>query len=227
MTPNDLTLREALVTDHDDILNITKDENLYYGRDYLPHYLKDWLEQGIDRQSNRRNLVFLLDNKIVGFRSLYFQNGGTVVVFYGRRISRNIRGKGFGRKLAELNIEYLKNNYPKPTQTLALIADHDLPNDEIFNSKHGELLSKKSVVLYHLKFQEMTDLLVKYAEPRNENQFLINDEFKQVLRNKKFVSEALENETLIIKWDPILLKTEEDIEFATKGKSDFLTRRNH
>ena len=33
MTPNDLILREALVTDHDDILNITKDEKLYYGRD--------------------------------------------------------------------------------------------------------------------------------------------------------------------------------------------------
>ena len=73
MTPNDLILREALITDHDDILNITKDEKLYYGRDYLPYYLKEWLEQGIDKQSNRRNLVFLLDNKIVGFISLYFQ----------------------------------------------------------------------------------------------------------------------------------------------------------
>ena len=47
--------------------------------------------------------------------------------------------------------------------------------------------NKKSVVLYQVKFQEMTNLLVKYAaslsEPRNENQFLTKDEFKQVLRN--------------------------------------------
>ena len=49
----------------------------------------------------------------------------------------------------------------------------------------------------------MTNLLVKYAaslsEPRNENQFLTKDEFKQVLRNKSFISGAFENETLIVK----------------------------
>ena len=90
MTPNDLILREALVTDHDDILNITIDENLYYGRDYLPYYLRDWLEQGIGKLSNRRNLVFLLDNQIVGFISLYFQNGGTVVVIFAKRIIKDL-----------------------------------------------------------------------------------------------------------------------------------------
>ena len=144
----------------------------------------------------------------------------------------DIRGKGFGRKLAELNIEYLKKNYPYATQTLALIADHDLPNNEIFNSKHGELLSKKSVVLYQVKYQEIADFLVKYfgslPKPRNENmtQFILKDEFKQVLRNEKFVSEALENKTLIINWQPILLKTEKDIEFATMGNQNVLLEGN-
>ena len=75
VTPNNMIIREALVSDHDDILNIiTKDENLYDGRDYLPYLLQDWLEDGSDQNSNRRNLVFLLkgDNQIVGFRSIYF-----------------------------------------------------------------------------------------------------------------------------------------------------------
>ena len=52
LTPNDLVYREALVTDHDAILNITKDESLYDGKDYLPYYLREWLEEGIDKMSN-------------------------------------------------------------------------------------------------------------------------------------------------------------------------------
>ena len=108
VTPNDLVYREALVTDHDDILNITKDENLYDGRDCLPDVLQYWLEEGIDKMSNRRNLVFLLhNNQIVGFMSLYFQNGATVVAFFAKRITKDIRGMGFGRKLSELTVEYL------------------------------------------------------------------------------------------------------------------------
>ena len=57
-TPSDMIIREAVLNDHDDILKITKDENLYDGRDYLPYCLQDWLEDGIDQNSNRRNLVF-------------------------------------------------------------------------------------------------------------------------------------------------------------------------
>ena len=232
MTPNDLISREALVTDHDDILNITKDENLYHGRDYLPHYLKEWLEQGIDKQSNRRNLVFSLDNKLVGFRSLYFQNGGAVVVFYARRIIKDIRGKGFGRKLSELSVQLAKSHSPLVTKTLVSIGDFDFQDTEITDPKHGDLLTKRTFVPYQVKFQEMTNLLAKFvaslSEPRNENltQFITKDEFKQVLRNEKFVSGALENKTLNINWHPILLKTEEDIEFATMGTQNVLLEGN-
>ena len=48
-TPSDMIIREAVLNDHDDILKITKDENLYDGRDYLPYCLQDWLEDGIDQ----------------------------------------------------------------------------------------------------------------------------------------------------------------------------------
>ena len=187
MTAINLVSREALVTDHDDILNITKDEKLYGGRDYLPHCLRKWLEQGIDKKSNRRNLVFLLDNQIVGFISLYFQNGGKVVETSAKRITTGLRGKGFGRKISELNIEYLKNNYPNATHTLSVIADHDLPDSEVYHPNKGELLTKKSVIFYEHTMSKMTDLLVKFvaslSEPRNENltQFLTKDEFKHCL----------------------------------------------
>ena len=226
MTPNDLMFREALIADHDDILNITKNEKLYYGRDYLPHILKEWLEQGVDKQSNRRNLVFLLENQIIGFRSLYFQNGGTVVVFYARRITKDIRGRGFGRKLSELSVQYAKHHFPLVTKTLASIGDFDFQDTEIADSKHGELLTKRTFVPYQVSFQEMANLLVKCVaalpEPTNENQFLTNDEFKEVLQHKAFLSAALENDTLNIQFQPILLKTKEDAEFASIGTHNVL-----
>lgn len=102
MTPEDLTLREALDTDHDAILNITKGEDFYNGKDYLPDVLAEWLKEGMDKTSNRRNLVFLLPadsscsnqgNEVVGFITLYLQNGGTVVAYSARRIIKRIRGK--------------------------------------------------------------------------------------------------------------------------------------
>ena len=164
MIPNDLVYREALVTDHDDVLNITKDENLYDGRDYLPHVLREWLEEGIGKMSNRRNLVFLLhNNQIVGFRSLYFQNGGTVVAFFARRITKDIRGMGFGRKLSELTIEYLNCNFPLVTQTIVSISNRDIPHSEFINSKHGELLTKKAIIFYQVTMEKMTHHLVKYT----------------------------------------------------------------
>ena len=41
VTPHDMIIRQALLSNHDDILKITKDENLYDGRDYLPSLLQD------------------------------------------------------------------------------------------------------------------------------------------------------------------------------------------
>ena len=154
------------------------------------------------------------------------------MVFYARRIIKDIRGKGFGRKLSELSVQLAKSHSPLVTKTLVSIGDFDFQDTEITDPKHGELLTKRTFVPYQVKFQEMTNLLAKFvaslSEPRNENltQFLTKDEFKQVLRNEKFVSEALENKTLNINWHPILLKTEEDIEFATMGIQNVLLEGN-
>ena len=226
MIPNDLIYREALVTDHDYILNITKNENLYDGKDYLPHYLREWLEEGIDEMSNRRNLVFLLgNNQIVGYRSLYFQNGRTVVAFFARRIIKDIRGMGFGRKLSELTNEYLNFNFPLVTQTILSLANHDLPDSDFLNSKHGELLTKKAFITYQVTMEKMTDHLVNYTKSLPKPHlygFLTKNEFKQILRNKSFISDALENDTIMINWVPILVKTEEDIEFASMNNQNVL-----
>ena len=88
----DLVLSLARLQDHDGILDITKGEDLWGGLDYLPFALKPWLQEGEDEQSNRKNLVFSIDEKIVGFMSIYFQNGGKTGVKFAFRVSKIICG---------------------------------------------------------------------------------------------------------------------------------------
>ena len=72
MTPNDLILREAIITDYDDILNITKDEKLYGGRDYLPHCLRKWLEQELTKSQTDAILFSCLTTKqLDSFHSIF------------------------------------------------------------------------------------------------------------------------------------------------------------
>ena len=168
ITSKDLIMREALLSDHDEILSITKDENLYMGRDYLPHLLQEWLKDGSDQNSNRRNLVFLLkgDNQIVGFRSIYFQSGGTVAAFFARRIRKDLRGKGLGRRLLELTVEYLKSKFPLVTDSLVSIGNHDLPDSEfVNNSRNGKLLTRRSCTSYEVTLNAFKEQLIKYAQP--------------------------------------------------------------
>ena len=138
--------------------------------------------------------------------------------FFAKRITKDLRGKGFGKKLADLSIEYAKQKHPLVAASLSCSSDYSLPDSVIYNPMNGQILTRRTFVPYQLKFQEMTDLLVKYAgslpQPRNENQFLTKDEFKQVLRNTSFISGAFENETLIVNWIPALLKSEEDIDLG-------------
>ena len=235
-TPNDLMMREALIDDHDAILNITKGEILFGGRDYIPNVLQEWLQDGFKRNSNRRNFVFLLkgENQIVGFRSIYFQNGGTAVAFFGRRIYKNMRGKGFGRRLSELTVEYLKSNYPSVTHSLSFIGNLDLTDTLYNDSKHGKRLTERACKTYQFKMETVNKLAEMYAEPslksqtttesdtRNQYKLLTKDEFKEVLRNKHFISEALVNDTMLLNLVPVIVKTEGDYEFAATNSQNVL-----
>ena len=55
---------------YNQILDITKGENLYNGMDYLPFALKNWLDEAENEKSNRLNVIYTLDAKVVGFRSV-------------------------------------------------------------------------------------------------------------------------------------------------------------
>jgi len=102
----------ANLSDHEEILSLTsKDKDFYGGMDYLPHALYNWLVEGSDPGSRRKNLIFLLDQKIIGFMSIYFQKKWTSCVKFAFRISREFRGKGYGQKIQALVSSYLNKNF--------------------------------------------------------------------------------------------------------------------
>ena len=166
------------------------------------------------------------ENQIIGFRSIYLQNGGTVVACFARRIYKDIRGKGFGRRLSELTTEYLKSNYPLVAHTILLIGNLDLADDEYNDPKHGKCLTERACKIFQLTMKTVNGLAMQYAESSSTSQskpedgvgnhfkLLTKDEYKQVLRNKDFISAALVNDTILLNLVPVIVKTEGDFEFA-------------
>ena len=72
LSADNLKLLVATEENYDQILAITKNENLYNGMDYLPFALKNWLQEATIDDSNRLNVIYTLDGDVVGFRSVYF-----------------------------------------------------------------------------------------------------------------------------------------------------------
>ena len=214
-SPEDLILRLANLEDHNGILNITRDEQLYDGMDYLPHALKNWLKEAEVEKSFRRNFVFLLAGEIVGFVSIYFQNEGKVVAKFAFRVCKGIRGKGYGKKITSLLEEYLKQHYPKLLSTLSVISDSNLREDEIKSSKHGDLLAVKSYYVYRIKAELFEYSSHTFVEP-NLTKFS-KDQFSNFLKGNK-AKRLFKGSLVHMNFIPILIESEDDIEFATRKR---------
>ena len=222
-SPEDLILRLANLEDHDGILNITRDEQLYDGMDYLPHALKNWLKEAEVKKSLRRNFVFLLAGEIVGFVSIYFQNEGKVVAKFAFRVCKGIRGKGYGKKITSLLEEYLKQHYPKLLSTLSVISDSNLRDDEIRSSKHGDLLAVKSYYVYRIKSELFESLSHTFVGPNLT--IFSKDDFSNFLKGNQ--AKRLFKDSLVhMNFIPVLIESEDDIEFATRKRQIVLVEDN-
>ena len=100
----DIQLRKATLEDEEGILDITRRENLWAGMDYLPFTLHNWLKEAEAENSDRENYVLVLREKIVGFRSVQFMRGRSSSAMFAFRVSREIRGKGFGSTMGNFDI---------------------------------------------------------------------------------------------------------------------------
>ena len=219
-SPEKLVIRLAQLQDHNGILNITRDEDLLSGMDYLPFALKNWLTEGEDEKSNRENFVFTLNGNIVGFRSIYFQNAGKVGVKFAFRISKDIRGKGYGRQLTILLDKYLKENHANLESTVSAINSMDLSDEEIQSSKHGKLLAVKSCPTYKIKLEDLSGLSTETWKQKFS--VVSKTKFSEMLRRKDTQGLLPGGNLLHMNWVPVLLETEEDIDFAIRKKQIIL-----
>merc|ERR1712110_108912 len=153
----DIQLRRATLEDEEGILDITRRENLWAGMDYLPFALHNWLKEAEVKDSNRENYVLVLGEKIVGFRSVYFMRGRSSSAMFAFRVSRDIRGKGFGKVILAMMTDNLLQANPDLKTAISAKPDRDMTDAEIINPKHGKLLTVKADHTFKLKLSDLPD----------------------------------------------------------------------
>ena len=223
LSTKNLTMKIAKTEHHDKILDITKEELLYNGMDYLSIALRPWLEESDGKYSNRLNVIFTLEDRVVGFRSVYFLNDKKVAIRFAFRISKDIRGKGFGRQATKFLDNHLRYNYPNLTSTLSSIHDLVDSDDDVRSSKHGTLLASKSCPTYNMPCDELKGLSI--TNTTKDLSLMSKEKFRTLLKNKDF-EQLLPNNLLHVNWIPIILETEDDIEFLVR-KKQIVMAKNH
>jgi len=207
-SPEAMECRPANIQDQKAILAITEGEELWDGLDYLPYALGPWLEEANDRTSARRNYVFLLDQRIMGFASVYIQGGGSVASIFAYRVCKNLRGKGYGKQVIKMLDAMLVREWGGLTTHLSAVRRHQggspLP-------KEYSLLVKRDAPVFK------TSLAVLQERSWPKHLMSIDRyQFATLLSSQVNVDQLLEAGTLHINWIPILPITESDIEFAVR-----------
>ena len=73
------------------------------------------------------------------------------------RVSKDIRGKGYGKKILTMMTDLLLEENPDLKTAISSIPDRHLTDSEIVNPKHGELLTVKDVHLFKLQWSDLPD----------------------------------------------------------------------
>merc|ERR1712110_1275501 len=220
----DIQLRRATLEDEEGILDITRRENLWAGMDYLPFALHNWLKEAEEKDSNRENYVLVLGEKIVGFRSVYFMRGRSSSAMFAFRVSRDIRGKGFGKVILAMMTDNLLQANPDLKTAISAKPDRDMTDAEIINPKHGKLLTVKADHTFKLKLSDLPDGTDKN---KCSLQRLAKEEFTELLLGKS-LDHLLEGDVIHMNWVPVKLdiKDKKDIEFVTRKKQILLVDSN-
>ena len=214
----DIQLRRATLEDEEGILDITRLENLWAGMDYLPFALHNWLKEAEEEDSNRENYVLVLGEKkkIVGFRSVYFMRGRSSSAMFAFRVSREIRGKGFGKMIQAMMTDNLLQANPGLKTALSAVPNRDMTDEEMTSSKHGQLLTVKAYHTLKLKWSDLPD---GTDIPKCSLQRLAKEEFSDLLHGQS-LDHLFEGKVIHMNWVPVKLdiKDKKDIEFVTRKK---------
>ena len=154
---------------------------------------------------------------MIGFTSLYFQNDRNTAVKFAVRILKELRGKGYGKKLEHLLQETLTKKYPQLGSFLSVIVDEGKIRN--LGSPHfGNLLTLRALLDYKFPCNQ---LIPPAVEGKTRLSQLSRNEFAEVLRAGR-VSHLLESDLLHMQFVPVRPRTEEDIEFAVRKRQSVM-----
>ena len=218
----DILLRKATLEDEEGILQITREENLWDGMDYLPFALNKWLREAEEAASNRENYVLVLADKIVGFRSVHFMRARTSCAMFAMRVSREIRGKGYGKAIQSMMTENILKGNPNLKTALSAKPDRDMTDKELVNPKHGTLLTVKVDHTFKMKWSDLPIVTEKHSLQK-----LSKEKFSKLLLTTS-LDHLFEGGVVHMNWVPVKLasRDRDDIEFVTRKKQIVLMDDN-
>ena len=120
-----LHLAKATRDHYQPILDIS--EGVYDGLDYFTGVYYKWITQEEVDPMKRRNIVLLdADDRVIGFQSYMFQDGGKRVLVQALRIDPSLKGMGVGKKFMELCREFIARiNKEVKGQNMLMSQDRD------------------------------------------------------------------------------------------------------
>ena len=190
-------------------MNIDIDDDM----DYLPHALKNWMKESEEDKTNRENFVYILDGKVVGFVSVYFLGNRTACIKNAIRLEGNLRGKGIGRQMASMLDSKLVTENSGLKSVISAISDAGFKEEEIVNPKHGKQLTVATSHVFCFKYPDLDHFIDKDLQENLKT--LDKGEFANKLKDGSF-NHLLDNKVIHMNWVPVILDTDEDIEFVTR-----------
>jgi len=220
MSDSEISIRQATKEDFQGIIDITKGEDLWIGLDYIPFALKNWLLEAEKENSKRDNIVFTLNDEIIGFESFYFMNNNKTVARFGFRVKQSLRGKGYGRQMLVLQLDYLRENFKHSEFTISAIPDINLPDSAFNEKKFGQRLTRCVALSLNVNLNQykIPNTIGKDEMAKFKMATLSKIQFRGLLQNGR-LTQLCPNQCLHMNWVPILPQTEEDIEFAVRKKA--------
>ena len=216
----DIVVEKATIDDHDSILDITKDEVLWGGTDYLPHCLNNWLTEANTPASNRENFKVTVSDRVIGFTSVYYINNRSVGLKFAFRVSSSVRGQGYGREISRLLNDRLRSSGVE--SVISAIPNIDMTDEELRSPKLGTLLTAPAFLNFTLRNSQLKqDLIVKKNLPEVDR-----DSFADLLKKKKLVH-LFENNVVHMNWVSVTPETDDDVEFAVRKRQVVLMDDNH
>ena len=116
---------------------------------------------------------------IVGFKSVHFMRARRSCAMFAFRVSKDIRGKGYGRVIQTMISDHLLKGNPDLKTAISAIPDRDMTDAEIVNPKHGELLTVKADHTFKLRWSDLPDGAEKCSLQR-----LSKESFSDLLRGQ-------------------------------------------